>query len=104
MADYDNTNSGTFFVNDRKEKENHPDYNGKINVEGKEYYLKGWKKVAKSGVNFLSLAVNPVDGAQWKSNTFWSLPPIRTPTILVVRPAITPSLTSTKAPSSAFIP
>ena len=59
---FDNTNSGTFFVNDRKEKENHPDYNCKINVEGKEYYLKGWKKVAKSGVNFLSLAVNPVDG------------------------------------------
>ena len=59
---FDNTNSGTFFINDRKEKENHPDYTGKINVEGKEYYLKGWKKVAKSGVNFLSLAVNPVDG------------------------------------------
>jgi uncharacterized protein (DUF736 family) len=64
MADYDNTNSGTFFVNDRKEKETHPDYNGKINVEGKEYYLKGWKKVAKSGVNFLSLALNPVDRAK----------------------------------------
>lgn len=60
---FDNTNSGTFFVNDKKQKENHPDYSGKINVEGKEYYLKGWKKTAKSGVNFLSLAVNPVDGA-----------------------------------------
>jgi len=63
MPEYDNTNSGTFFVNDRKEKETHPDYNGKINVEGKEYYLKGWKKTAKSGVNFQSLALNPVDGA-----------------------------------------
>jgi len=61
MSQYDNTNSGTFFVNDRKEKPNHPDYSGKINVEGKEYYLKGWKKTAKSGTNFLSLAVNPVD-------------------------------------------
>jgi uncharacterized protein (DUF736 family) len=64
MSEYDNTNSGTFFVNDRKEKPNHPDYNGKINVEGKEYYLKGWKKTAKSGVNFLSLALNPVDAAK----------------------------------------
>jgi len=63
MSEYDNTNSGTFFVNDRKEKPNHPDYNGKINVEGKEYYLKGWKKTAKSGVNFLSLALNPVGDA-----------------------------------------
>tara|TARA_Y100001938_G_C7905572_1_gene336877 strand:+ start:149 stop:397 length:249 start_codon:yes stop_codon:yes gene_type:complete len=61
MAEYDNTNSGTFFVNDRKQKPNHPDYNGKIDVEGKAYYLKGWKKVAKSGVSFLSLALNPVD-------------------------------------------
>jgi hypothetical protein len=64
---YDNTNSGTFFINDRKEKETHPDYNGKINVEGKEYYLKGWKKTAKSGLNFMSLAVNPVDGARSSS-------------------------------------
>jgi len=39
-----------------------PDYSGKINVEGKDYYLKGWKKTAKSGTNFLSLAVNPVEG------------------------------------------
>ena len=62
MSQYDNTNSGTFFVNDRKEKPNHPDYSGKINVEGKDYYLKGWKKTAKSGTNFLSLAVNPVEG------------------------------------------
>jgi len=29
--------------------------------------LKGWKKTAKSGVNFLSLAVNPVDGAKASS-------------------------------------
>ena len=46
MAEYDKTNSGVFFVNDRKEKPNQPDYNGKIDVEGKTYYLKGWKKVA----------------------------------------------------------
>lgn len=61
MAEYDNTNTGTFFVNDRKEKPNQPDYNGKIDVEGKTYYLKGWKKVAKSGLSFMSLAVNPAD-------------------------------------------
>jgi len=69
MSQYDNTNSGTFFVNDRKEKPNHPDYSGKINVEGKDYYLKGWKKTAKSGTNFLSLALNPVDAAQSRSSS-----------------------------------
>ena len=62
MPEYDNTNSGAFFVNDRKQKPTHPDYNGKIDVEGKEYYLKGWKKTAKSGTNFLSLALEPVEG------------------------------------------
>ncbi len=61
MAEYDKTNSGVFFVNDRKEKPNQPDYNGKIDVEGKTYYLKGWKKVAKSGQPFMSLALNPAD-------------------------------------------
>ena len=60
MAEY-KQNSGAFFVNDRKEKPNQPDYNGKIDVEGKTYYLKGWKKVAKSGVSFMSLALNPAD-------------------------------------------
>ena len=59
--EYDNTNSGSFFVNDRKQKETHPDYTGKINVEGNDYYLKGWKKKAKSGTNFMSLAVSPVE-------------------------------------------
>ncbi len=61
MAEYDKTNSGVFFVNDRKEKPNQPDYNGKIDVEGKTYYLKGWKKVAKSGQPFMSLALNPAE-------------------------------------------
>ena len=58
--EYDNTNSGAFFVNDRKQKETHPDYTGKINVEGKDYYLKGWKKTSKNGLNMMSLAVDPV--------------------------------------------
>jgi len=67
--EYDNTNSGTFFVNDRKDKPDHPDYSGKINVEGKDFYLKGGKKTAETGTNFLSLAVNPVDGGASKPAT-----------------------------------
>ena len=56
---YDNTNGGALFPNDKKEKETHPDFRGSINVEGKEYWIKGWKKIAKSGMKFLSVAVNP---------------------------------------------
>lgn len=57
---YDNTNKGSFFVNDQKKTENHPDYSGKINVGGTEFYLSGWKKVSKAGKPFMSLSVKPV--------------------------------------------
>jgi uncharacterized protein (DUF736 family) len=45
------------FPNDKKEKETHPDFRGNIDIEGKEYWIKGWKKTSKSGLKFLSLAV-----------------------------------------------
>ena len=59
MADkqYDNTNGGALFPNDKKEKESQPDFRGNIDVEGKEYWIKGWKKTSKSGMKFLSLAL-----------------------------------------------
>ena len=58
--EYDNTNSGTLFKNDRKESEKHPDYTGKINVDGTDYWLSAWIKTGKSG-KFMSLAVKPKD-------------------------------------------
>jgi len=47
--DYDNTNRGSIWKNDRKETEKHPDFTGSINVEGKEYWLNGWRR--KEGAN-----------------------------------------------------
>ena len=50
-------NSGGLFINDRKEKESHPDYSGKITVDkAGVYYLKGWKRSTKNGQPMLSLA------------------------------------------------
>ena len=50
-------NTGGLFINDRKEKENHPDYSGKITVDkAGVYYLKGWKRTTKNGQPMLSLA------------------------------------------------
>lgn len=53
---YDNTNKGAIFVNNRKLNDRHPDMNGKINIDGVEYWLSGWWKQGKSG-EFLSLAL-----------------------------------------------
>ena len=65
--EYDNNNIGVLFKNDRKEKDSHPDYRGNIEVDGKEYYIKGWKKESKKGTAFLSLAVDPKTAAAPKA-------------------------------------
>ena len=56
---YDNTNSGALFKNTKKQKDNHPDYTGTINVDGEEFYISAWLKTSKGGSKYMSLAVNP---------------------------------------------
>tara|TARA_R100000234_G_C5003359_1_gene181395 strand:+ start:1414 stop:1620 length:207 start_codon:yes stop_codon:yes gene_type:complete len=53
-------NSGVLFVNDRKEKENQPDYTGNITINGEKKRLAGWKKVAKADPSktFLSISIS----------------------------------------------
>ena len=57
--EYDNTNRGVMFKNDRKEKETHPDLKGSINIDGKEFWLSGWSRVTGKGDKMLSLSVTP---------------------------------------------
>jgi len=54
-------NSGALFTNDKKTKETHPDMNGKVTINGREFYISAWKKQTNQGKGYLSLSVKPVD-------------------------------------------
>ena len=51
-------NSGAIFKNDKKQKETHPDYRGKINVEGKEFEIALWLKESAKGMKYFSVAIS----------------------------------------------
>ena len=55
---YDNTDRGVLFKNDRKTSDNHPDYQGTIDVDGTEFWLSAWIKEGKKG-KFMSLSIKP---------------------------------------------
>lgn len=59
-TEYDNTDRGVLFKNDRKKPgTKQPDYQGSINVGGTEYELAGWvNESKKTGKKFLSLKVS----------------------------------------------
>jgi hypothetical protein len=55
-------NTGSLWINDRKNKDEHPDRTGSIMVAGTEYWLNGWIKKTKDGKPFMSLSVRPKVG------------------------------------------
>ena len=46
------TNTGAIFKNTNKKADNHPDYKGKVNVNGKEMEVALWLKEGKAGKYF----------------------------------------------------
>lgn len=62
MTEYDNTNSGALFRNDRKSTDRHPDYTGSLNVNGTDFWLSGWLKTKRDGAKFFSLSIKPKIG------------------------------------------
>lgn len=65
MSQYDDTNTGALFINDKGDNDKRPDRKGKLNVEGVEYQISGWLRTPKSGgAQFLSLKVERSDKQQ----------------------------------------
>lgn len=56
---YDDTNRGSLFKNDRKTADTHADYTGSLNVNGQEFWINAWLKESKAGTKFMSLSVRP---------------------------------------------
>jgi hypothetical protein len=68
MAFEQKDNTGAIFVNDRKEKDTHPDRAGSATIDGVEYWVSGWLRKSKDGQPYLSLAFKPKnDTAQPKA-------------------------------------
>ena len=58
MSDYDDTNTGALFKNDKGDVENRPDYKGPLNVNGEEMQVAAWLRVAKTGQKYMSLKID----------------------------------------------
>lgn len=54
---YDTKNTGVLFVKKERKSEKQPNFQGKININGKDFDLAGWTKVSKTGDKFISLKV-----------------------------------------------
>lgn len=72
MTEYDNTNRGSIWTNDKTKKtENHPDFTGTLNIDGKEYWVSAWKRKpdANAKAPALSFSVKAKDSAPQKTTT-----------------------------------
>jgi len=59
--EYDNTNRGSIWKNDKKETDKHPDFTGSLNVDGVEYWVSAWKRKegAAAKAPALSFSIKP---------------------------------------------
>lgn len=48
-------NTGSLFLNDRKEKPTHKDYTGSCMIDGKQYWIAAWIHTAAAGDKYLSM-------------------------------------------------
>lgn len=56
--EFDNTNRGVLFPNEKGDNESKPDYTGKINVEGTDKRIAAWIAKSKDGMEYLRIQVS----------------------------------------------
>ena len=64
MAFEQRDNSGSIFRNEKKEKENHPDYKGSAMINGVEMWMSSWLKTGANGTKFMSFSFQPKEQQQ----------------------------------------
>ena len=71
MAQYDNTNRGAIWKNEKKETDKHPDFTGSINVDGHDYWLSGWRRPegASSKAPAMKFQIKRKDGKPQQAET-----------------------------------
>lgn len=57
---YDENKGALFFAKEKKDPK-HADFTGTVNIDGREYYLNGWKNKSKKGEKYIGLSVKPKD-------------------------------------------
>lgn len=56
-------NSGSLFVNDKKERESQPDRRGSARIDGVDYWVSGWVKKKEDGTSWMSMSFSRKDAA-----------------------------------------
>ena len=58
MSTYTQTGKVVLFKNTNKQKDNHPDYTGNVEIEGVKHRLSGWNRKDKNGISYISGALS----------------------------------------------
>ena len=63
MNQHDNTNRGAIWRNENRKSDKHPHFSGSINIDGKDFWLSGWKRAddASDRAPLVSFSVRPKD-------------------------------------------
>ena len=72
MAEYDNTNRGAIWKNDKKETDKHPDFRGEMEVTAPgKYWVSAWRRApgAPDKAPALSFALTPKEAQSAKPSS-----------------------------------